>query len=222
MKIDFHTHQQKEKSSEETLLVYCHANFREELPPSSAYDYFFVGLHPWFLPEGQESKKRAFSFLKKHLQHPQCLGLGECGLDRLKGADFAIQWELLKEQLDFAHENKVSHVVLHCVRAYPEMIKTLKESKYCGTILFHDYGANADITSQLLKLNQVKFSLGRALERSTFKENSLPLLPKERVLLETDDELLAISTRYQQLADAWNMPVNEVEDYLSKTFQNLL
>lgn len=223
MKVDIHTHQPLRELSfgekPKEISIYCHANYREEIPH---YDGpLCLGLHPWFLPENEEEESQAFEFLTKQIKENKVFALGECGLDRLKGPMIEIQERYLKKQLELAHDLNMPIVILHCVRAYPEIQKVLKESAYNDQVIFHDYGANEQITQQLLTNPNVFFSLGRALERDSFCKNTIPLLPRDRIFLETDDDSLTIDQRYQQLAKILDLSVEQIETELSENYNKI-
>lgn len=219
MKIDIHSHNPSSLEND-SIHIYCHANYKERLPQD--LNHFCVGLHPWFLPENPEEKKEAFSFLEHNLKEKNFFGLGECGLDRLKGPAIEIQEELLRDQLKLAEKYHIPRVILHCVRAYPDLQKIINKGHYSGFLIFHDYGANKDITHQLLQNSKIYFSLGRALSREKFTYEVLPLLPKERVFLETDDDNISIKERYQQLAKLWKMTVVELESCITSNYHQIV
>jgi TatD DNase family protein len=184
---------------------------------------FTVGLHPWFVPESETALKKLWPQFIEQLEKPFCTGLGECGLDRLKGPDFSWQQVVLKKQFDHALEHNTPLMVLHCVRAYPECLQIIKESHYRGVVVFHDYGANPQISEQILAFENCYFSLGKALERDAFLKRTLPLLPLNRLLLETDDESnLSIEVRYRQLSEAKGLSLEEITTSLYKNTQVIL
>lgn len=219
MKIDIHSHQASLQESDD-IRVYCHADYKEPLP--SHHGPICVGLHPWYLPENEEEWQKATSFLRENFQRDNFFALGECGLDRVKGPGFQIQLEFLNLQLELAQGQGIGLVILHCVRAYPDMQKVIKESPFKGKFIFHDYGANKEITEQLIQNPNIFFSLGRALNRDKFIKESLPLLPKNRVFLETDDDNeVSIEERYQSLDKLWALEATELEKLLSANYDSL-
>ena len=80
--------------------------------------YFSIGLHPWDSARA-DAAERVEKELPLLLALPRCLALGECGLDRLKGACMDVQQNLLARQLEVA-ENAKKPLVVHCVRAWSE------------------------------------------------------------------------------------------------------
>ena len=126
-------------------------------------------------------------------------------------------------QLELAKAKSLPFVVIHCVRAYPECISLIKDSGCKGHLVFHDFGSKQEVAKQVLTLEKSFFSIGQALERSAFVEQSLPHLPLDRLILETDDkESLSINDRYRQLSQALNRPLEEISTTLHKNAQVIL
>ena len=123
MASDFHSH--RPKSAARTL-VSCRA---EELP---YYPLASLELHPWFLPERFEPLSVAFRAVAR-----TAAAIGEAGLDRLRGPSFEVQVQYLDALLELAAA-EAKPVVLHCVRAVPELLAAVK--RHPGTpCLFHGF-----------------------------------------------------------------------------------
>lgn len=143
----------------------------------------FIGLHPWMsssAPDGWDTQleRRA----------GDAAGIGEIGIDPLKGADAATQKKIFIRQVELAAALK-KPFVLHCVRAWGDVTGILHRFRAAGLPVFmaHAFGASEQIQDELLSLGgYLSFSL-KDLERRG--EKLRPLLrrtPIERLLLETD------------------------------------
>ncbi|MCF8058907.1 MAG: TatD family hydrolase [Bacteriovoracaceae bacterium] len=216
MKIDFHCHHPE--ATDADLVIYSHANINDPIPEFVRENsiLYTIGLHPWFLPNDLKS---GLNEISKHFSSDYFVGLGECGLDRLRGPDLEIQKKFFSAQLELAHHSKIAFVVIHCVRTFPECQKIIMSSPFQGKFVFHDYGANLDITDQLLRDERIFFSIGRALNREVFCKETLKTIPLERILLETDDETISINSRYDQLK---KVKESQIEDVLSQNLTNIL
>ena len=130
-----------------------------------------VGIHPWDL-----NKKNDFSKAREF-----CLMVGETGLDRSDRYKdtLPLQTKFLHTHLEAA---KTFHlpIVIHCVRAHSDLLWILKESKYPGKILLHDFLGNNEQIEAYLKFD-VYFSFRKNFE-------VLKYAPLDRVFLETDDQ----------------------------------
>lgn len=226
--IDFHTHQIRPKK--ETIFeLYCHTDPGRPLPALIEKEEraFTVGLHPWFLDNNfnrhEPQKNNQWLALEKLLSSNHCVGLGECGLDRLKGPGFELQQKVLEIQLHYARDHKIPLVIFHCVRAYPECLSQIKRSRFSGKVVFHDFGGNLQIAKALLENANCFLSLGSALNREHFVKNVLPGLDINRLLLETDDDkTITIESRYRQLSEALNCSLQDVSTILRKNASEVL
>jgi TatD DNase family protein len=106
--------------------------------------------------------------------------IGEVGLDRRSKVPMTRQRSVLREVLEVAAETS-RLVSVHSVGATAEVLKELKTQPTTGTIL-HWWRGSADETREAVELN-CYFSLNGAEAR---KPKVLSLVPRERVLTETD------------------------------------
>ena len=209
MLIDIHTHQmQSQKSNQLAFLVGTHS----------------LGIHPWelTLPFTLADTYQKFNVLKKTFS-PNILAIGECGLDRRHEGIATlekVQLELLRWHLDWALEVK-RPVIIHCVRAYSDLLMILKEKKYKGKILLHDFAGNVIEAKSFLDFD-CYFSYGARLfhpdskSRETFIE-----LPRERMFFETDDqEDFSIEEIYQEGCELLNKTQEMIEEQMLKNLKN--
>ena len=165
---------------------------------------FSIGIHPWYIDELVIDE--AFSFVKKYLDHEYCMALGEAGLDRTIKVSFNEQINAFERQIQMAIDLEVQSVIIHCVRAFPDILSIIKKKNYKGSLIFHDYNGKPDMTQQLLRYN-VFFSYGEKL----FNENSggfksFPHIPSHRILLESDDmNHKSIEDVYERAAKLLNL-----------------
>lgn len=207
---DVHTHTSGQPSSMFNVVLN-----NNEVPPRDGY--FSVGLHPWFDLNTEDLQK-----LETHLKDPRCLAIGETGLDRVKKENFELQMEYFKAHLELAIKYK-KPVVLHCVRAYQDILDVLLKLKFSLPIIFHDYNAGVEITARLLKEENYFFSFGDKLFKGNSKAmKSLPLIPKERLLLETDDSNRSIAAIGEKMAQAKNSSTEEISGTCFKNTQTIL
>ena len=84
---------------------------------------FTIGIHPW---SSESCRTEDLKKVKELLGHSNCFGLGEIGLDKIKGAPLENQIEIMEQQLKMAWEANISTVVLHCVRSFNEIFPLVK------------------------------------------------------------------------------------------------
>jgi TatD DNase family protein len=63
--------------------------------------------------------------LEKNIQHPNCLAIGECGLDKVIEIDLELQKKVFISQLELAVKYQKT-VIIHCVKAFDELIEICK------------------------------------------------------------------------------------------------
>ncbi|TNE99456.1 MAG: TatD family deoxyribonuclease [Deltaproteobacteria bacterium] len=207
---DVHTHTAGQPSSMFNVVLN-----NDEVPPRDGY--FSIGLHPWF-----DLNKKDLEKLETYLKDTRCLAIGETGLDRVRKENFDLQMEYFKAHLDLAVKyNKP--IVLHCVRAYQDILDVLLKFKITLPVIFHDYNGGIETTTRLLRENNYYFSYGDKL----FKENSkalksLPLIPNERLLLETDDSKLSIGEIGEKMAQVKNSSIEGISGTCFNNSQAIL
>ncbi|MEI8027178.1 MAG: TatD family hydrolase [Pseudomonadota bacterium] len=180
--LDAHTHRPKrspgliEIESPDVRLV-CRGNWQPTGP-------FVLGLHPWWIEQVNEPLETMVSWM----EHPECLGVGETGIDKSIATSLETQISWFLKHLDLAKAHKKSLVVLHIVRSWSELKPILRNSKFEGQILLHDCQASAGDMKWLEKDERLWFSYGSALKKKTSRGfQGFLEAPAGRVLFETDD-----------------------------------
>jgi len=208
--IDLHTHH---ASTGHGVSVF---NNRFAHDPAYYTDSLFsIGVHPWDAGLVDDS---SFRELEEWLAHPNCFALGECGLDKLHGADFSLQKQVFGMQLELAQRHAMP-VIIHCVRAFDELMEMARP--YAGKIplVVHGFHKSAQLAAQLtgkgfyLSLNPALF--GR-------KDFDSSLIPLERLFLETDmREDLSIREVYQAAATWLNVDEEVLKERINGNFEAL-
>jgi len=154
--------------------------------------FFAAGIHPYHHEQYDEKR------LRKFLQDPKCIAVGECGLDyyRLpedaleKADEILAQKEVFKKHIHLAIELK-KPLIVHIREANDDSKRVLLEenaSKVGGVL--HCYNASKHLLD--LADHGFYFGIGGVI---TFKNAKalvevLPLIPREKLLLETDGPYL--------------------------------
>jgi TatD DNase family protein len=173
-----------------------------------------IGLHPWFLTK--DNFENDFEKLVQCAQNQEVIALGECGLDRLKGEDLAFQTHAFEAQIRLA-ESVQKPIIVHCVKAYNEVISLKKKLKPTVPLIIHGFNQNETILKDLVK-NEFYISVGVAV----LKENSnaakyMSHIPLSQLFLETDDKEVSIIAVYEKSAMVLGM---DLEGLKSVVFQN--
>lgn len=173
--------------------------------------YFSVGIHPW----DSEKQFNAIEF-EKWIQHPNCLAIGECGLDKLVNNDFKKQKEIFVYQLKLAQKyNKP--VIIHCVKAFNELIEICNPF-HNTPLIIHGFQKNAQLAKQLLN-HHFYLSLHISFFKSAQIINEKYI---EQIFLETDDNSdLQINTVYENASQYFNINLIDLKAKIYTNFKTL-
>lgn len=214
--IDIHTHALIEQ--QDTISIYNRSSSSQDRAYHS-HSLFSLSLHPWNLPASWEE---AQAFLEHYLSHPHCVALGEIGLDKKQSENWASQVSFFEKAVQFACAQKVKVIILHSVKAHQDCLKILKDQRFEGAIIFHDYHGSWEQTSQLLERPQVYLSLGALLGRPQSKlQGKLASIPLERLFLETDDSCRSIVQRYEDFCALSGHDIMTVRTSCFNNYQKL-
>lgn len=179
--------------------------------PGIAYTY---GIHPWFLDA--ENQKQLLTKVKKTADRPDIIAIGEAGFDKLKGPSIELQRSVFEEQIAISEElNKP--VVIHCVRAWDELLSVQKKVKPKMPWMVHGFRGGVDLANQLISKGMY---LSIWFDFVLRPESSLLLrsLPKDRLFLETDGADVSIRDIYKKVSDDTGMPIDELKTKIYTNF----
>ena len=178
--------------------------------------FYSLGIHPWFYHS--ETEQGELQLIKDLSNHPSLLAIGECGLDRTIATPMSEQERVFETQLRMAQEaNKP--VIIHCVRAFSELISFKKRLKISVPMIVHGYNNNLTIAEQLLQ-NGFYLSLGAALLNPASNAcKVIGLIPPERLFLETDDRAIPISTIFVAASKLLNVSVDALKKQCHRNFE---
>ena len=206
MYIDAHSHRPSPGMGIFTLM---------SCPPEStpAHDPPFTrvccGIHPWQTVDmgAVEESWRVLSVLAGT---GRLAAVGECGLDRRRGAALPEQLPVFRRQLELAEQHGLP-VVVHCVKAFVELAALRWEFSHTPWLI-HGYGGKGEIPAGCL------VSLGPAVLRRSHAAQILKSLPENGFLLETDDSGADITAVYHQAAALLGRDARWLEERLEHNF----
>lgn len=155
-----------------------------------------VGIHPWDtadLPAHWEEK------IREALSSPRVVAVGECGLDRFKGADPERQEEIFRHHI-FLSETAAKPLVIHLVKETDRFIRLLKEADGNQPWIIHGFRGKPQLLRQLLATptsHPLYFSVGQRFNPETVRH-----IPADRLLIETDESPLSAETILTNVAAA--------------------
>jgi TatD DNase family protein len=210
--IDIHIHDGKPASGVFILeSLMAHEKKVPEDIPGVAYTY---GVHPWFLNE--DNHKQFLISVENTVRNPCVIAVGEAGFDRLKGPSMKLQRLAFEEQIAISEE-LMKPVVIHCVRAWDELLSVKKKLKPKRPWLVHGFRGNVQLANQLLtKGMYLSFWFDFILRPES--GDLLRQLPTDRIFLETDGAEVDIRIIYDKVAADLNLSINELKLIILKNF----
>lgn len=173
--------------------------------PTSATTVRTVGVHPW---------QATMELLPSEAAVVEAEAVGEIGLDKVCAVDFTQQKAVFAAQLDLA-ERLDKPVVLHCVRAFEEVMLCL-EGRVLPAVIFHGFIGTKEQAKRLLQRGYY-LSFGMRTGRSPKTIEALQHTPLDRLFVESDEDTTPIETIYEAVA-AWRGI--SVEELRSATLDN--
>lgn len=180
--------------------------------PFPAASYVSAGIHPWDV--GNADIDKAVKFLKT----VNISAIGEIGLDFLRDTDRGKQSDVFKAQLEVAEVRNLP-VIVHCVRAYSEAIKTLSEYRL-KAVIFHGYTGSPEQTSIVINKGYY-VSLGTRSLQSSKTIESIRQIPLDRLFTETDISTTSIETIYSDISAIKNIDVEELKNAVYNNFKKI-
>lgn len=177
--------------------------------PTEAVTIRTVGVHPWHAAECSLPTIEAIEAAD---------AVGEIGLDKACGVDFEMQRALFVKQLELA-ERFEKPVVLHCVRAFEEVM-TLLERYTLRAVLFHGFIGSREQASRAVKKGYY-LSFGARTEGSNKTIEALRETPLERLFVETDEAETTIEAMHQTIARLRGITTAELEEATAENYKRI-
>ena len=207
---DVHTH--NKSSSDEVFSI------ENKYPNATGFSKpFSIGVHPWFI--NKENLEKELRILEENLQNKNCFAIGECGLDKITETDFELQKEVFKSQIQLSEKYK-KPLIIHCVKAYQEIIALKIELKPTQTWLLHGFNKNLQVVESLLK-NGIAVSIGAAIINNIKLQEVVSKIPLSSILLETDDSKIEIQEIYHKIAILKKIEVEELQQIIKENFTKI-
>ena len=206
--VDIHTHRRPQVPG--TAIVNC---FPESFVPQTE-GWYSVGIHPWYIASFAASLNDSKARFEELLDHPQELAVGEAGLDKLSETPLDIQSDVFAKQAALA-ERSGKPLIIHCVKAWDELIMQRKSMKPRVPWIIHGFRGNGILAQQLLKQGFF-LSFGEY-----FNQQALQAAWPDRLFAETDDAAIDIRSVYRKIASSLCISLEELTATLEKNVQNV-
>lgn len=175
-----------------------------------------IGIHPWY---GKLAELPTYmKYLTVLAKQDNVKLIGECGLDKLQGEPMTSQIQLLEAQMDLAEQLK-KPLILHCVKAFDELIALKKKMNPSVPLIIHGFAKKKELAVQLINQGFC-LSFGAAVLTSEAVAATLQQLDAP-FFLETDDAQVDIEAIYTKVAELKKITVDELKDVIFANWKNI-
>ncbi|MBQ2374735.1 MAG: TatD family hydrolase, partial [Alistipes sp.] len=142
----------------------------------------------------------------------------EIGLDYACKVNRQRQEEFFKQQLLIAQRLKLP-VVIHCVRAFDQVLKILQSYTLRG-VIFHGFIGSKELATEVIKRGYF-LSFGELTFRSQKTIEALRNTPLENLFLETDVSDTPIEEIYAKTAQITGVDMNKLIHSITNNYNKL-
>lgn len=180
--------------------------------PDRSEVHLSVGIHPWYLTEADA--ETSLEGLRKALQDDRVVALGEAGLDRLRGCPLDVQISVFRHEVALAEEYRLP-MVIHCVRAFNELIRLKKELRPRQPWIIHGYRGKESGVAELLR-HGCYVSFG-----AKFQAETVRAVPLHRLFIETDEAVESIADICLRIAGIKGISPEELAEAINKNVRKV-
>ena len=170
-----------------------------------------VGIHPWHAAVADLAEVERLA--------PSVDAIGEIGLDFACDVPREAQERLFRAQLALA-ERLEKPVVLHCVRAFEEVVRVLSEYRL-RAVIFHGFIGSTE-QAQRAVTQGYYLSFGERTLRSPKTIAALRSTPLSRLFVETDESTTPIEEIYAHIANLRGITTAELIATTEENFKRVL
>ncbi len=156
---------------------------------NAGFCYAMMGLHPCSVKENYEEE---LNKITSYFEQRNFIAVGEIGLD-LYWDKTTLQWQqdAFRKQLNLALDKNIP-VAMHTRSAMSEVVEILREFRGTGlTGVFHCYSEGYEYSTEIAEMG-FYFGIGGVLtHKNSGLSEAVKVLPKDRIILETDAPYLA-------------------------------
>lgn len=206
--LDIHTHKSEEASHDKAII-------NGQLPMGASWrpsSFYSAGIHPWQLTERDVEEQ--FESLQKLLVEEQLVAVGEAGLDKLAAAPMELQIRMFGKQVEWSEKYGLP-LIIHCVKAMEELLAVKKKLKPVQPWIWHGFRGKPQQARQLIE-NGIYLSFGEH-----YPEETVRMMPLDRMFLETDDSPVDIEEVLHRVARTRDMDAEELRQAIRENIQKV-
>lgn len=169
-----------------------------------------VGIHPWHAANCDLAE------VKKHA--PSADAIGEIGLDYACDVPREVQTAVLRAQLTLAEQFE-KPVVLHCVRAFEEVMKIVADYRL-KAVIFHGFIGSKEQAQRVLAQGYF-LSFGERTFHSPKTIEALRITPLSQLFAESDESPTPIEEIYSKIADLRGVSTEDLDAAAKSNFAKI-
>jgi TatD DNase family protein len=178
---------------------------------------YSIGIHPWFLNEINHDQ--LLGFVRQNASDKSVAAIGEAGFDKLRGPVMELQHRTFAEQAAIS-EDSGKPMVIHCVKAWDELMEAHKKLKPKMPWLIHGFRGKKELAMQLIPKNMyISFWFDFIIRPEASK--LVQALPADRIFLETDGSDMDIRKIYEKVANDLDISVDLLKKQIRSNFEML-
>jgi TatD DNase family protein len=208
--INIHTHAVVE---EESVFI-LNLKWKQESVSAAFQSH---GIHPWDCEN--IPLDLALEELLNLCVKEEIVAIGEAGIDRAVKIPLELQVLVFEKQLALAERFQLS-VIIHCVRAWNDLLSIRKKGKYTTPWIFHGYNGNLQTARQIIN-SGCFLSFGKALLMKTKLQETFKALPLSAVFFETDDADIKIEEIYEKAGELYDICTEDLKNHLVENFNRI-
>jgi TatD DNase family protein len=180
----------------------------------SSINYFSIGLHPW-----NRHSDKEYQELTSVSKNQNIIAIGECGLDKLQGPAISDQFAAFKFQALLA-EKEEKPLIIHCVKAFNEIIELKKAIKPKTPWIIHGFRNNATLAKQLTDHGFTLSFCSQSLNNNSLIKAIPQVVTNNPFFLETDEfEPSSIKVLYEKFAEIINISQKQLHVLIESSFE---
>ena len=175
--------------------------------------YYSIGIHP------RHADMKFMGSVREHANQPAIVAIGETGLDKSAAKDeneFRLQQKLFAAHAELSEDVR-KPLIIHCVKAWGELLHIRKTIKPTVPWIIHGFRGNDILASQLINTG-LYLSFGTLYHTTALKV----AWQEQRLLTETDDKDVDIRNIYKQIANDLDIAEKTLSETITCFFKTRL
>ncbi|MCZ2442702.1 MAG: TatD family hydrolase [Flavobacteriales bacterium] len=181
---------------------------------------FSAGFHPWYINEDMDEEEM-FRQLMNSAKKPNCIMIGESGIDKIKGPSITKQAWIFLQHIQVA-EQLEKPLIIHAVKSLEEILAYKQQFPQVSAWIIPGFNSKKEIVLQWIRHGSY-LSFGKEICLSSHPAvQALKSIPTIHLLLETDESIIPIITIYQCAANLLSVSEEALEEIISSNVRKII